>query len=217
MNKRLLAVTIPALFACLGATQSAKSLLTLDEFCNAVDIVKVRSSPHGGAVVIETSRADWDANRFRSDLWLYRAEGPGSLVALTQSGHDRNPEWSPDGRWIAFLSDRSVSTETEKPAETTKPKSETPAQVYVIPVNGGEAFAVTRGDEEVHALAWSADSREIYFATRTPWTKEQQEAYKNEWKDAVQFRESERGDAIDRVEVASALHCAAGSGAKPCE
>src|ERR1700722_8916006 len=92
--------------AALTQESSAKPLLTLDEFFNSVDIPNVRISADGRAVAIETSRADWDANRFRSDIWLYRDEpnGSGALVQLTQSGHDSKPEFSPDGRWIAFLS-----------------------------------------------------------------------------------------------------------------
>ena len=181
-----------AIFLCasLAAAQTTKPPLTLDEFFNSVDIRSVRMSPDGRAVVIETSRADWEANRFRTDLWLYRDEAGGSLVQLTQSGHDRNPQWSPDGRWIAFLSDRGGAG-----------KEETPDQVFVIALNGGEAFPVTHGDEKVHAFAWSPDSRRIYFATRMPWSKERQEAYKKEWKDVVEFRESERGDQISRTEM----------------
>src|SRR6202030_1904093 len=100
----------------------------------------VRIAPDGRAVVIETSRADWEGSRFRSDLWLYR-ESSGSLVPLTQSGHDTSAAWSPDGQWIAFLSDRTppeVQKETDQPGE----KKEI-AQVYLISFHGGEAFPVT--------------------------------------------------------------------------
>src|ERR1700733_4521585 len=81
--------------ATLAHTPSAKPLLTLDEFFNSVDIPNVRIAPDGRAVAIETSRADWDANRFRSDIWLYREDpgGTGLLVQLTQSGHDTKPEF----------------------------------------------------------------------------------------------------------------------------
>ncbi len=181
------------IIAAAAAAQPTKTPMTLDEFFDAVDIRSVRMSPDGHAVVIETARADWEGDRFRNDLWLYRDDGAGSLVELTRSGHDRGPEWSPDGQWIAFLSDREGGEE----------KSEKPDQVWVVALHGGEAVAVTHGEEKVHAFAWAADSRQIYFATRTPWTKERQEAYKKDWKDVVEFRESERGDAIARVEVAT--------------
>jgi dipeptidyl aminopeptidase/acylaminoacyl peptidase len=198
--------------AALAQAPSAKPLLTLDDFFNSVDIPNVRLSPDGRAVAIETTRADWDANRFRSDLWLYRDDpsGAGSLVQLTQSGHDNKPEFSPDGRWIAFLSDRSPQS------ESSAAESEKSAQVYVISMSGGEPFPVTQGEEEVHAFAWSADSRQIYFATRQ-WTKEQQEAYKKDWKDVTEFRESERGDAIHRIEISEARTCLTESPSKACD
>ncbi len=195
---------------------SGKPLITIDEFFNAVEIANVRISPDGRAVVVETTRADWEANRFRSDLWLYREDG-GTLTPLTTSGHDSDPAWSPDGNWIAFLSDRNLAGDTPAAAEGAKEKAGKNSQVYAIPTHGGEAFAVTRGEEDVHAFAWSADSRQIYFATRTHWEKQQEEAYKKEWKDVVQFREEERGDVINRVDVAQGLSCAAAKDRQPCD
>jgi dipeptidyl aminopeptidase/acylaminoacyl peptidase len=210
---------VPILFcaAALAQTPASKPSLTLDDFFNSVDISSVRIAPDGRAVAIETSRADWDANRFRTDLWLYRDQptGAGALVQLTQSGHDRNPEFSPDGRWIAFLSDRGAPAAASTDAPASKPEKS--AQVYVISLNGGEPFPVTQSDEEIHAFAWSADSRQIYFATRVHWAKDQQEAYKKDWKDVVEFRESERGDTIHRIEISEASNCLTESPAKTCD
>ena len=53
-------------------------------------------------------------------------------------------------------------------------------QIYVISASGGEAFAVSEGDESVHAFEWAADSRAIYFVTRQPQTKEEKAAQKKE-------------------------------------
>src|SRR5580692_1027232 len=186
-------------FCAAAAAAQTKPPLTLDEFFDAVEIRSVRISPDGHAVAIETSRADWEANRFRTDLWLYRDEGAGSLAPLTRSGHDHDPEWSPDGRSVAFLSGRPSRPAVEN--DDQPEEGEPPDQVWVISLDGGEAFAATHGHENVHAFAWSADSRQIYFATRAPWTKEKQEAYKKDWKDVLEFRESERGDVIARVEI----------------
>jgi dipeptidyl aminopeptidase/acylaminoacyl peptidase len=201
-------ITLLALAGLLpGQTTAAgpKPLLTLDQFFNSVSINSVQLSPDGKAVLIATERADWAANRFRSELWLYRdAPNGGLLVQLTQSGHDSNPQWSPDGRWIAFVSDRpapAAPAAASQGAGAAKP--ETKDQVYVISEGGGEAFQLTAGKEGVHAYAWSADSRSIYYATRTPWSDRQEEQYKLLWHDVIQYREAERGDVINRVELAA--------------
>ncbi len=121
-------------------------------------------------MVVQTDRADWDQSIYRDDLWLYRESGQdkGKLTQLTQSGHDRHPRWSPDGRWIAFLSSRKETSGKDSDSES---KDDETTQLYLISPNGGEAFPVTKGDNEVHSFDWSADSRTIYFATRTPWTQ----------------------------------------------
>ncbi len=128
----------------LPTARGQKPPLTLEEFFNAVDIRSVQISPNGHAVVIETMRPDWVGNHFRDDLWVYRDDSGGSLVQLTQSGHDSSPQWSPDGRWIAFLSDRKTAVESKASDDAGADKAEDVAQVYVISQNGGKGFPVTQ-------------------------------------------------------------------------
>lgn len=194
-----------AFIVCLSAISFSqqKPKLTLDEFFNAVYYRDVHLSPDGNGVVFVTERADWDKERFRNDLWLYNIQS-ASLLPLTQSGHDSSPQWSPDGNWIAFLSDRSDDNSGGKD-DDDKDKAKDVPHVYVISAHGGEAFAVTEGEEEVHAFAWAPDSKSLYFATRTPWSKEKKESYKKEWKDTVEYRNAERGDVIARVVLADVM------------
>ena len=183
-----------------------KPKISLDEFFNSVSFSSVKISPDGNSVVIGTERADWDRQIYSKDLWLYRAAGDkGSLIQLTQSGHDTEPKWSPDGKWIAFLSDRKSGDTASSDDSADDKKDEGVNQIYLIDPHGGEAFAVTSGSEEVHALAWSSDSNTIYFATRDPWTKEQKDDYRKKWKDVVQYRTAERGDTIFALDVPAAL------------
>jgi dipeptidyl aminopeptidase/acylaminoacyl peptidase len=196
------------LFFSSSAFSQNKPKLTLDEFFNAVSFSAIVLSPDGSSVVIVTERADWGQQIFRHDLWLYRDINKGeSLIQLTQSGHDIDPKWSPDGRWIAFRSERKPSSEKDSNSDDEDKdddKGEV-SQVYVISPAGGEAIPLTQGQEEVHTFSWSADSHTIYFATRNPWTKAQKDDYKKQWKDVVQYRTAERGDTIFALDVASAL------------
>jgi len=195
------------------AAQTAKPKLTLDEFFNSVSFTAVKISPDGDAVVVATERADWEQQIFRKDVWLYRIAGTGgSLMQLTQSGHDSHPQWSPDGQWIAFLSERKPASGKDGDAGDDKEKEI--AQLFLISPQGGEAFAVTSGEDEVHGFAWSADSKALYFATRQPWTKQQNEDHKKDWKDVVRFRGDERGDVIFRIRLEDALARRAAGGSK---
>jgi len=213
--KKLLLFTLLSLNLAHAAD---KPKLTIDEFFNSVGYDAVKISPDGNAVVIVTDRADWDQKIFRTDLWLYRVgeHGSGSLIQLTQSGHDRNPEWSPDGRWIAFVSERKAAGAKKTDSDEDSKEDET-AQLYLISPSGGEAFPVTAGEEEIHAFAWSPDSKTLYFTTRQPWTKDQKDAYKKEWKDVKQYRAAERGDTIFSLDVADAISRHAADGSKPSD
>ncbi len=226
----LIALLISALFIPAQTRAQSKPRLTLDEFFNSVTYPSLAISPDGNSVVITVERADWDQQIFRDDLWLYRdyadANSPiqPTLIQLTQSGHDTDPKWSPDGGWIAFLSDRKLASEKDSDYEkkkafgrdSSKDKDDKSgvSQIYLIAPAGGEAFPLTQGEEEVHSFTWSADSHTIYFSTRNPWTKAQKDEYKKQWKDVVQYRTAERGDTVFALDVAAALNRHANAPAK---
>ena len=221
LSLALLILTVPAL-------AESKPKLTLDEFFNSVSYPSVAISPNGQSVVLVTSRADWDQQIFRTDLWLYRDPSADSnsvskdpqLIQLTQSGHDSDPQWSPDSRWIAFLSDRKTeknpdSDSDDKDNDERSPKfksnnkskadDDAVTQLYLISPTGGEAIQLTTGEEEVHAFSWSADSQTLYYSTRIPWTKTQKDDYRKQWKDVIQYRASERGDMLFALDVPAAV------------
>ncbi len=168
-------------------SSTAKPPLTIESFFNGVGFPAVRMSPNGEEVVIETDRGDYTHNRFRTDLWLYRVSDR-QLTPLTTSGHDSQPQWSPDGRWIAFLSDRAKHGE----------------QVYVVSAQGGGADLVTyAGAGGVHAYAWAPDSKTIYYASKIPLSKAQKKAHEKEWKDVIRYRRDLRADNLYEVQIPS--------------
>jgi dipeptidyl aminopeptidase/acylaminoacyl peptidase len=184
--------------------QAQKPPITLDEFLNTTEIREARLSPDGSSAVVATSVPDWQHNRFREDLWIW-SEKADRLTPLTQSGHDSGPEWSPDGKYIAFVSDRSLPGDESGKDDEDKDDSEGHARVWVISVDGGEAFPLYHEKLDVHALAWAPDSSAIYFSTTDPLSKQSEDALKAEWKDVIRWREQERGDVLVRMPLADAL------------
>ncbi len=198
---------------------SSKSAITLDEFLNTTEIAGARISPDGSAAVIGTEHPDWKGNSFRHTLWLWTArEG---LRPLTQAGSDEGAEWSPDGKWIAFLSDRSLGGSQDegegKDSEAGDAKlragraggDDKTTRLWLISVAGGEAQPLYTQKLDVHAFAWSPDGMTIYASAQTPLTHGQEEKHKEEWKDVIQWREQERGDLLLALPVEASLARAA--------
>src|SRR6201993_5046139 len=195
---------VTMVLSCSMSILAQKPKLTLDDFSNSVSFRSIELSPDGNSVVIVIDRADWDQQIFRTDLWLYQDDGKaGSLIPLTQSGHDSDPKWSPDGKWIAFLSERK--NPAGKTDDSDSDSKDEVGQIYLISPHGGEAFPITKGEEDVHTFSWSSDSQTIYYATRQPWSKDQKDEYKKQWKDVVQYRTAERGDTIFALKVSEAI------------
>ena len=123
-----------------------------------------RISPDGTQVAYVVGRIDEEASAYRSAIWVAPLDGSGEPRQFTSGErNDGSPRWSPDGRWLAFLSNRE--------GEEAKAKG----QLYVLPANGGEPRRLTDGNESVESVAWSPDSSRIAFARRV-----RDEAYEEE-------------------------------------
>src|SRR6185437_8073916 len=103
-----LALTLAAL-PCCAAAQAGKPPMTLDEYFNTTSIDATALSPDGSSAVIATETPDWKNNSFRHDLWIWSAAT--GLRPLTHMGSEDSLTWSPDGKWVAFVSDRALPGE----------------------------------------------------------------------------------------------------------
>ncbi len=114
-------------------------------------------SPDGKRVAYEVSRTNWDDNAFERDLWIADVATGESHALTTAKKSSTNAEWSADGKWIAFLSDRPGQI-TGTPADKK--------QLYVIAGDAGEAQQVTKAEEGVSAFKWAPDSRHIAYSAQ---------------------------------------------------
>ncbi len=143
-------LTAAALLFCSAMTfpaQEAKHPITFDDMIHMHRVGDPKISPDGKWVAYVITTPDMDANRNASNLWIVSTSG-GAPLQLTQSGHDSSPEWSPDGKTLAFLSSRDGTS-----------------QVYLLPMDGGEAHAVTHLSTGADLVKWSPDGKTIAFAS----------------------------------------------------
>jgi dipeptidyl aminopeptidase/acylaminoacyl peptidase len=115
-------------------------------------------SPDGKSLAFTSNRSTPDPDRnYNTDIWVVAADNDDKGTHLTQVttnlGADRSPAWSPDGKWIAFVSQTDVK-----------------AMIYathhlaIAPSTGGEQKVLTLAfDRSVRHPRFSADGRAIYF------------------------------------------------------
>ena len=156
----LLSIALAAVGA--GQTPVPTRTPTIDQSLEMHSVGAPRISPDGKRVVYEQTRTNWEANAFETDLWLADT-GTGERHRLTGAAKSSSDAaWSPDGRWIAFLSDRPAQI-AGSPADKR--------QVYVMPADGGEAQQLTKMEKGVNAFEWAPDSKRIAIAAESPDTK----------------------------------------------
>jgi len=96
-------------------------------------------------------------------VWLVPADGSADPRQVTIGArHDTRPRFSPDGRRLAFLSDRRPIVEEEPDAPKDR---EDATQVHVLPLDGGEARRLTDLPRGVDAFEWSPDGRSLVVRT----------------------------------------------------
>jgi dipeptidyl aminopeptidase/acylaminoacyl peptidase len=135
---------------------------TIDQSLELKSASSPEISPDGRRAVYEVSRTNWEDNAFERDLWIVET-ATGDAHQLTASKKSStNAAWSPDGQWIAFLSDRPGQISGTAPDKK---------QLYVIAADGGEARQLTKVEAGVNSLAWSSDSKKIAFSAEDPEPK----------------------------------------------
>jgi dipeptidyl aminopeptidase/acylaminoacyl peptidase len=140
--------TCLGLVLCAGSAFAAGRPITATDLLALQRISDPRISPDGTRVLYTVAVPDLPANRTARNVWVVSLASPQPR-ALTTGGHEGAARWSPDGRSIAFLSNRSGSM-----------------QLYVMNADGtGDPRQLTKLSADVDNVEWAPDGRSIAFTS----------------------------------------------------
>ena len=158
---RVALLALPLALGTVGSApaQSARRPIQLDDWYGLKNVAGLTVSPDGRTAVFTVSEIDRAKDRRTSSLWRVPVAG-GQPERLTQTGSASSPRFSPDGRFLAFVSDRYIAggPVLEKVAEK--------GQVFLLPLTGGEAYPVTALPEGVNTLQWAPDNKRLVVVSR---------------------------------------------------
>jgi dipeptidyl aminopeptidase/acylaminoacyl peptidase len=162
------------IFASLAAAQTP---LTPAQTLRIRNISNLKFSTNGGFLAFDV-REPVNGATSSTHIWVLNVK-TGDLRQWTMSAkNETNPEWSPDGRYLAFLSNREDNR-----------------QIFLVRADGGEAEKLTVAKNSIQSFQWSPDGKQIAFLAGEPKTDEDEK------------REREKADArlVDRDDKHSRL------------
>jgi dipeptidyl aminopeptidase/acylaminoacyl peptidase len=122
-------------------------------------VVDPQISPDGERVAYVVRGVDSEKNERQTSIWVAPLDGKSPARRFTFGTKDHSPRWSPDGRFLAFVSDRGDKN-----------------QVMLAPLDGGESRTLTSAPHGVNELAWSPDGSRVAYLERV-----------GEWKDGKEL------------------------------
>ena len=143
---------LAVLLVCAGAVQSALAgPFTATEMMKLKRLAGPRLSPDGKWVAYAATEIDLAGGTRNTDLWLVPATGGESRRLTTHPRSDSSPRWSPDGKRLAFVSNRDGAP-----------------QVYLLNLGGGEPQKATALASGVNSFFWLDDKTLLAVSDARP-------------------------------------------------
>jgi dipeptidyl aminopeptidase/acylaminoacyl peptidase len=141
-------LVIAATVACLGADTPKKRDISLDDLAKLQRVGAPVVSPDGEWVVYTVSQVDTEEDKTQTHLWMVKWDGSVHLQLTFGKEGASEPKFSPDGRYISFMSGRPGAVKGD--------------QVWVMDRRGGEAEQLTNiTDQNIQGYSWSPDSKKL--------------------------------------------------------
>ena len=161
MAKRLpvLPIAILQLLVVALVATAQTHVPTVDDLLTIQSVSGTQISPDGKWIAYTIAYGDFKQDAFITQIGLVNSE-TGKRFQLTRSEKSSsNPRWSPDGQWLAFLSNRI----------------EDKNQLFLISPEGGEAQQLTKSETAITGFAWSEDGKTIAYTATEPTAQPQKD------------------------------------------
>ena len=151
-------VIVAALLVSTGALSAqSKRPATFDDVLNINALQGATVSPDGRQVIYAVRKwvSEQERMEARTHIWKVATDGsaPARQITFGEKG-DTQAQFSPDGKFISFVSARG--------------SAEAKAQIYLMAIDGGEAWKLTDAKENVNSYSWAPDSAKIAFVATDP-------------------------------------------------
>lgn len=143
-------------------TDEGKKTLEPETSLNLRSVSELQFSPDGARLAFVVTEPAKGTGRLRH-IWIYEREGDVVRQFTYSAKSESVPRWSPDGKQLAFLSNRDEDQQ----------------QIFLMGTNGGEGRAVTKGKRSVKTFEWSPDGAHIAFLAPDAKTEEEEKREKN--------------------------------------
>jgi dipeptidyl aminopeptidase/acylaminoacyl peptidase len=156
----IIALAVPALsFGLSIQTSKPVTAWTPEHSMKIRAVGGVRVSPDGKRVLYTVNEPLMTAEKseYLTQIWMASADGSDAYQMTFGEKSSTNPDWSPDGRWIAFTSSRSGKN-----------------NLYLMRSAGGESEMITDVKSGVGGFAWAPDGKSIAFTMTDPPTPDEE-------------------------------------------
>jgi Tol biopolymer transport system component len=194
----LIAGAILATGLLMGPAASAQARrIELNDYAKITTVSDPQISPDGRFIVCLVSRPNLAQDRIDRELVLIEiATGAQRVLTFDRRGVGA-PRWSPTGDRIAFVAAAGGGRDDKE-------------QIFVLPMNGGEAKRITDASNGIEQFAWKPDGAEIAYVTADePENKKEIERHNDA------FEVGDNGYLVTAAPTASHIWLVAADGAKP--
>ena len=162
MGIRLCFATALLTISLTPTASAAPRRLDLEDVASVVQVSDPQLSPNGKLIVCVVGRPNIKDARYDRSLVLIDIATDIQRVLTYDRKDASNPRWSPSGDRIAFL---DASMQTLPNAASGSSAGTLKSQVFVMPMNGGDAHRITNAPSDVEQFAWSPDGTQIAYVT----------------------------------------------------